>query len=255
MIFENKIYQNWRAYQKRRQETNSISPLKKNIENFKEELKTLTSDDIVCVICNDGDYEENDLIVYCSNCQITVHQNCYGIPNLPDEDWICNICLVYDKEDINNIECCLCSVKGGALKLSQLKKNSSFYKKIKRLRGTMIDIGNEADGEVDVDFDCENNEEEKEREKEKEKEREKKEGEGIGKCKGKNRKIKTKSIGSIVKKQSNSQLLSISEQYEIYKSQVKKKSNSFVWVHVSCALWNPNIILDDFVNKEDIKSK
>lgn len=39
---------------------------KKLILNFEEELKTLNADDTVCMICNDGDYEDDDMIVFCS---------------------------------------------------------------------------------------------------------------------------------------------------------------------------------------------
>lgn len=38
------------------------SPLTKWIDEFSQ----LNPDDIVCVICSDGDYEDDDLIVYCS---------------------------------------------------------------------------------------------------------------------------------------------------------------------------------------------
>lgn len=29
--------------------------------------------DAKCIICNSGDYEEEDLIVFCDNCNIPVH--------------------------------------------------------------------------------------------------------------------------------------------------------------------------------------
>lgn len=39
---------------------------KKVIENYIDEQSKVNSDDVVCSICNDGDYEEHDLIVFCS---------------------------------------------------------------------------------------------------------------------------------------------------------------------------------------------
>ena len=75
-------------------------------------------------MCNDGDYEDNDLIVYCALCQLTVHQNCYGIINIPEDDWICNLCSVYSEKEKDNINCLLCSVQGGAMKLSSIKKTN-----------------------------------------------------------------------------------------------------------------------------------
>jgi hypothetical protein len=31
------------------------------------------------------------LKVYCSICQMTVHQSCYGITQFPTEDWMCSL--------------------------------------------------------------------------------------------------------------------------------------------------------------------
>ena len=87
-------------------------------------------DDIVCLVCNDGDYEDNNLIVYCSICQMTVHQNCYGIVDIPKDDWNCYSCICYGIYQSKEIECILCPVRGGAMKPSLLKKNSNFYNTI-----------------------------------------------------------------------------------------------------------------------------
>lgn len=236
LLFENKIYQTWRTHQKRKQELFNLNPNKKHLETFHEEMKSITQDDIVCVVCNDGDYEENDLIVYCSSCQLTVHQNCYGIQNLPEEDWICNICLVFPLEERNNVECCLCSVRGGAMKLSQLKKNSSFFKKISRLRGSSK-----------VEFN--DNEEEGNQVNAPEVLKSESNIFNLNKLES------TEQSYSNKNKKITSQCLSNSELYNIYKQQILKKANDHVWVHVSCAIWNPNIIIEDFYNKEEIKSK
>ncbi|KAG5050365.1 hypothetical protein JHK85_011468 [Glycine max] len=46
-------------------------------------------------------------------CQIAVHQECYGARNVRDfTSWVCKAC---ERPDIKR-ECCLCPVKGGALK-------------------------------------------------------------------------------------------------------------------------------------------
>jgi hypothetical protein len=91
-----------------------------------DEEKYNNPDDIVCLVCNDGDYEDNDLIVYCSKCQMTVHQNCYGIINIPEEDWLCYPCQAFEDERSKEIECILCPIKGGAMKPSLLKCKSSI---------------------------------------------------------------------------------------------------------------------------------
>ncbi|XP_057454792.1 histone-lysine N-methyltransferase ATX3-like [Lotus japonicus] len=66
-----------------------------------------------CAICRwVEDWEENKIII-CNRCQIAVHQECYGAKNVQDfTSWVCRVCETPDVER----ECCLCPVKGGALK-------------------------------------------------------------------------------------------------------------------------------------------
>ncbi|XP_044504293.1 histone-lysine N-methyltransferase ATX5-like isoform X2 [Mangifera indica] len=66
-----------------------------------------------CAVCRwveDWDYNK---IIICNSCQIAVHQECYGARNVQDfTSWVCKAC---ETPDIKR-ECCLCPVKGGALK-------------------------------------------------------------------------------------------------------------------------------------------
>ncbi|GLU12015.1 hypothetical protein SLE2022_287240 [Rubroshorea leprosula] len=66
-----------------------------------------------CAVCRwveDWDYNK---IIICNRCQIAVHQECYGARNVQDfTSWVCKAC---EKPDVTR-ECCLCPVKGGALK-------------------------------------------------------------------------------------------------------------------------------------------
>ncbi|KAE8736400.1 Histone-lysine N-methyltransferase ATX3 [Hibiscus syriacus] len=66
-----------------------------------------------CAVCRwveDWDYNK---IIICNRCQIAVHQECYGARNVRDfTSWVCKAC---ETPEITR-ECCLCSVKGGALK-------------------------------------------------------------------------------------------------------------------------------------------
>lgn len=73
-------------------------------------------EDAQCVICNSGDYEDEDMIVFCGLCNIPVHQSCYGIDHLPEEDWICYNCQVFGLKRGLMINCVLCPKKGGAMK-------------------------------------------------------------------------------------------------------------------------------------------
>ncbi|KAK1286740.1 Histone-lysine N-methyltransferase ATX4 [Acorus calamus] len=66
-----------------------------------------------CAVCRwveDWDYNK---IIICNRCQIAVHQECYGALHVQDfTSWVCRAC-----EDPHlKRECCLCPIKGGALK-------------------------------------------------------------------------------------------------------------------------------------------
>ncbi|KAK1374001.1 Histone-lysine N-methyltransferase ATX3 [Heracleum sosnowskyi] len=66
-----------------------------------------------CAVCRQfEDYDDNKIII-CKRCQIAVHQECYGVSS--DEysaSWVCRACEKQEPER----ECCLCPIKGGALK-------------------------------------------------------------------------------------------------------------------------------------------
>ncbi|KAG2599524.1 hypothetical protein PVAP13_5KG429000 [Panicum virgatum] len=66
-----------------------------------------------CAVCRwveDWDYNK---IVICNRCQIAVHQECYGVSGKQDfTSWVCRAC----EKPGQKRECCLCPVRGGALK-------------------------------------------------------------------------------------------------------------------------------------------
>ncbi|XP_071705527.1 histone-lysine N-methyltransferase ATX3-like isoform X2 [Rutidosis leptorrhynchoides] len=66
-----------------------------------------------CAICRwDEDYDINKIII-CNRCEIAVHEECYGVKDIDDfTSWVCRACEIPEVER----ECCLCPVKGGALK-------------------------------------------------------------------------------------------------------------------------------------------
>ncbi|CAN8253989.1 unnamed protein product [Cochlearia groenlandica] len=71
-----------------------------------------------CAVCRwVEDWEENKMII-CNRCQVAVHQECYGVSKAQDlTSWVCRACETPDIER----ECCLCPVKGGALKPSDVE--------------------------------------------------------------------------------------------------------------------------------------
>ncbi len=133
MQFKSKFKKEFEEYIIRKHEE-IAEKQKEVILSRSDEEKNHNPDDIVCLVCSDGDYEDNNLIVYCSKCQMTVHQQCYGIVTIPEEDWLCFPCQFYDDEKAKQIECVLCPIKGGAMKPSNLKLKSCFFRDMMSLR-------------------------------------------------------------------------------------------------------------------------
>ena len=57
------------------------------------------------------DSEESNEMVFCDQCNICVHQACYGITTIPSGSWLCRTCVLGIKPP-----CELCPNKGGAMK-------------------------------------------------------------------------------------------------------------------------------------------
>ncbi|XP_003244249.1 protein AF-10 [Acyrthosiphon pisum] len=68
------------------------------------------------VCCDDTGWTENPL-VYCDgpNCNVAVHQACYGIRIVPKGEWFCRKCEAFKEKSIK-VKCELCPSKDGALK-------------------------------------------------------------------------------------------------------------------------------------------
>ena len=68
-----------------------------------------------CAVCLDGTSSDENAILFCDMCSLSVHQKCYGVIKVPEEIWLCKRCLYSPAATAN---CCLCSCKSGALKRS-----------------------------------------------------------------------------------------------------------------------------------------
>ena len=71
-----------------------------------------------CAVCDDDRDFDFDQLVTCEGCGISVHQSCYGIPEIPDDaiGYLCAACEHTGGVVSETPLCALCPVEGGALK-------------------------------------------------------------------------------------------------------------------------------------------
>jgi len=130
------------------------------VSHFKSSCEEIKSIDSECCVCFYSDAEDTTPIVFCDSCNVSVHPLCYGIKEIPEGDYFCDLCHGKNKtltnkmnihtqlqnqsqsqvnlhsaiskemdqriiNDFRNIKCMLCLNKNGALK--QLDRNGEHW--------------------------------------------------------------------------------------------------------------------------------
>eukprot|EP00638_Chattonella_subsalsa_P003721 CAMPEP_0117748642 /NCGR_PEP_ID=MMETSP0947-20121206/9261_1 /TAXON_ID=44440 /ORGANISM="Chattonella subsalsa, Strain CCMP2191" /LENGTH=243 /DNA_ID=CAMNT_0005566391 /DNA_START=41 /DNA_END=769 /DNA_ORIENTATION=+ len=90
----------------------------KNTQTEQDEEKVDEDDDDErpCHVC--GEYEADDpnnLLLMCDGCDVPVHQDCYGVEEVPEGDWFCHACKGAKEGknvEVTKLRCELCITHG-----------------------------------------------------------------------------------------------------------------------------------------------
>lgn len=95
----------------------------------KKQSKEITNESYICQICNGGDTFDQNNIVFCSRCSVTVHQGCYRMTELPKQEWICDLCKEL-KNQGRYLRCGTCTRRGGVMLKTDCQRSKEFVRSV-----------------------------------------------------------------------------------------------------------------------------
>ncbi|KAI1812135.1 PHD-finger domain-containing protein [Poronia punctata] len=119
-----KIEKEWHALEKRIPKPNpkppqTHRPRSSSAAAVNGEPQPGEEQDSKCAICDDGDCENTNAIVFCDGCDLAVHQECYGVPFIPEGQWLCRKCQLIGR---GVPTCIFCPNSDGAFKQTNSSK-------------------------------------------------------------------------------------------------------------------------------------
>ncbi|SPO01123.1 related to bromodomain and PHD finger-containing protein [Cephalotrichum gorgonifer] len=119
-----KIEKEWHALEKRIPKPNpkppqTHRPRSSSAAAVNGEPSSGEDQDSRCAICDDGDCENTNAIVFCDGCDLAVHQECYGVPFIPEGQWLCRKCQLIGR---GVPTCIFCPNTDGAFKQTNSSK-------------------------------------------------------------------------------------------------------------------------------------
>ena len=80
----------------------------------------------ICQVCNSADYNDKNKILLCDFCNVSVHQDCIGLTEIPKDEFICECCRAFG-ENGKMLKCYLCSNRGGVFYKSEMNYSESVF--------------------------------------------------------------------------------------------------------------------------------